>query len=443
MDKKVNNRVNPIIGMLIGFILYEASALSALVGFDIVSYIKALAEIIIIFFFIQAQRNVERGPLDTPVKLFLAWTVFVLLRGSLIGRFPEFYETNVTYSSLSSIIRYHMTFENSALAMLVPFVSLCYFDSMVIKNFRKIGFICAILSVLIIILLRNSILNASMTFGAQTMIQSTTSWTGYVSMRSILGCIFLGYGVVLFLSFNYSYIKQYKLSILVLLLLILSMLLSAIGGGRGGTMTQVGYILTFFFIYSKWPINKNIASKTKTKLFAIFFLLAAVFLVVYLFKNTNTFDYLIWRAYGDEGINSDLNTSGRDFFVNALVNDFNKTPWHWLFGRGVNGYFLVDGGKRMWMEWGYLWYILKGGIVYLALYLVIFIKAFFLGIKHSNNIMSKAMGFMCLWQVLLLIPFGLPSMTVQYYLSWLFVSALNSERVRNLSDDEVLNLFKL
>ena len=80
------------------------------------------------------------------------------------------------------------------------------------------------------------------------------------------------------------------------------------------------------------------------------------------------------------------------------------------------------------MEWGYLWLILKGGIVYFLAYIYLLIKPAILGIFRSNN---------QLIQVLSLIPFGVPAVSTLFLLTWHGARLISDPQFRRLSDEEI------
>lgn len=130
-----------------------------------------------------------------------------------------------------------------------------------------------------------------------------------------------------------------------------------------------------------------------------------------------------------------------------FYSDFKKIDW--LIGRGINGeYFCPDIDQdqitdyRSYIETGYLEFILKGGIIYLAIYLLILIPAVILGLFNSKNIFSKAAALWIVISFISIYPSTVNTFSLNYLLIWISVGICYSEKIRRLADEEIEFLLK-
>ncbi len=118
-----------------------------------------------------------------------------------------------------------------------------------------------------------------------------------------------------------------------------------------------------------------------------------------------------------------------------------------VLGRGMSGVYYCPGVDeevgsdeyeeyREHIECGYLEWILKGGIVYLFLYLILFILAIWQGFK-SNNALSKASAAIAFVQLVDMAPFGLHAFNMKMFMIWIAVSICLDKNIRKMTDDEI------
>lgn len=75
---------------------------------------------------------------------------------------------------------------------------------------------------------------------------------------------------------------------------------------------------------------------------------------------------------------------------------------------------------RQVIETGYLFMILKGGIIYLFLYVALYLHAIIRAFK-SGNILLKIMAAELIIRLFTLYPFGLPAFGYTDLLCWIFI----------------------
>ena len=149
-----------------------------------------------------------------------------------------------------------------------------------------------------------------------------------------------------------------------------------------------------------------------------------------------------------------------DFFLSKIDDDSRSgvvenfyadmDTYTWIFGRGALGTYydpsplfeMID-GNRSEIETGYLNMILKGGIIYLALYVIVLLKAFYKGFFKTNNDLTKAFACMCLITCIELIPYGIQSFNLKYLSIWIGVGLCLNRQVRQMTNKEIKEAFGL
>jgi hypothetical protein len=113
-------------------------------------------------------------------------------------------------------------------------------------------------------------------------------------------------------------------------------------------------------------------------------------------------------------------------------------------GRDMSSYHLVGekaSGIRQVIECGYLFIILKGGVILLLAMLVLILPALWVGLFRSANWLVRGFAFTILAWLVEMVPFGLPSAFPRYALFWIAVGVCLNPRLRALSDQEVERFF--
>jgi hypothetical protein len=123
-------------------------------------------------------------------------------------------------------------------------------------------------------------------------------------------------------------------------------------------------------------------------------------------------------------------------------------PVDWAIGRGINGKYFCpsieenqESDYRILIETGYLQIILKGGIIFLGLYLLISIPALILGIFYSKNLLSKAAGIWIFISLISLYPATVNTFNLNYLLVWICIGICYSKNLRQLPDQVIQNEF--
>lgn len=147
-----------------------------------------------------------------------------------------------------------------------------------------------------------------------------------------------------------------------------------------------------------------------------------------------------------------LNTDSRSDVITAFINDMDDLDW--LVGRGVDGAyynpikywnFLTNESRdvsyRDTIENGYLFIILKMGLVGLLLFLYLIVSAIYNGLFKSKNILTKAAALFLITYLIEMISFGQPALSLKYFFVWLSIAICHSTNTRSLSENAMKKIF--
>lgn len=137
----------------------------------------------------------------------------------------------------------------------------------------------------------------------------------------------------------------------------------------------------------------------------------------------------------------------REYVFLHYFADFGMHPEDLITGRSMLGTYECPGvegesgndGQRGVVESGYLNTILKGGFIYLALYISIMAIAAKKGFK-SANILGKAGAWMLVFQLIDMAYFGIHSFNLKSYMLWMVVAICLNNELMQKSDDEIRHL---
>ena len=110
-----------------------------------------------------------------------------------------------------------------------------------------------------------------------------------------------------------------------------------------------------------------------------------------------------------------------------------------LIGRGWYGVYYepIFGSYRREMETGFLVLVLRGGWIYLALYLSVLFYSAYLGLFHSKNLMAKSFAAIILLHIIELYPHGWPSFSLYYMSIWIGVYFCMFKPYRLMTDNDI------
>lgn len=198
---------------------------------------------------------------------------------------------------------------------------------------------------------------------------------------------------------------------------------------RGGVVIYLGYFIATYYLYL---LQSDGATKFLKAIF-ILLILGTVSLTVFMYSDS-TFSLLFNRIDEDT-------RSGVDESIIRYINSENA----WFFGKGIEGAYPDSSfdKPRYTHETGYLYMILKGGVVYLSLYVFLLLHSAYLGFFKTNNRLTKALAIYLLFHVLFLIPFGVISFTLEYLFVWVAFASCESNQYRLMTNQQVKEYLRI
>ena len=149
--------------------------------------------------------------------------------------------------------------------------------------------------------------------------------------------------------------------------------------------------------------------------------------------------------------NQELTTDTRTFLFKELFADMSDLES--LIGRGALGtyyspYFYYtmthglpgDAPIRSTSEVGYLFMILKGGYIMVALYILVLLPAAYLGMFKSNNVVARMSGYLILLYLILWTISYSPSFESRFIILWMAVGTCISPLARSLSNNDLTTI---
>jgi hypothetical protein len=240
-------------------------------------------------------------------------------------------------------------------------------------------------------------------------------------------------GILLLLS---KYLNKYLLfSTIIIILLII--FIALFYGRRSILISSILYIIFSLFI----NLLKNNKLNSSFKFIIILFISLISFYSIYLFiENSDNSSFQIFNR---------INIDSRSDVFEAFFKDFKIQDY--FIGRGIDGgyfqtinyYNFTDTDfhqvtYRTNIENGFLYMIMKGGIIYLILFLLILFNAIYLGFFKSNNFMVKSFSSYLLIYFIDMFSYGQPTFVFKYFLVWICISFCYSQRIRILNDNQII-----
>jgi hypothetical protein len=331
-------------------------------------------------------------------SIFLLWEIFIVIR-------MESYSMEALKIQFLDPLNF--------LTYLIPLIFLAKIDSNVINKWLKMIFFLSIIFWL--------------THFYMIMKFPVNNFTDLFAISIISSA-----GLILLL---HPYITRFK-AIFITSVLCSSMFIGLIYGRR-----SVALLALFFLLISGWTYFFNVENKKpKRKIFLIVFLACSIPIYLLFEKELNLSSLEIFdRAEVDS----------RSEVFDAFFSDFELEDY--LLGRGIDGSyyhpmkywnFKNDGfrevNNRTNIENGYLYMLMKGGIIYLFCFLFLAWKSIFLGLFKSNNHLSRALAIYILIYLLDMLTFGQPGFNVKYFLVWMSITILHKENLRRKSEEEIV-----
>lgn len=414
----------PIYTILFGFFIYDLGKLiSIFTNYE--NFLRAFGLIIITIGLSRCKfKNRHQTPnyLRNFIYVYQIW-LLILVFGTIIRALFQYDSMPL---SLVETLRYLAFYEHSPLIHFFPLALRLEWDISLLRSFWRLGIFFFVVNGIILFLFSGVLISGIYNQG-QTVLASASAETGYYDIRSFLPLIFVGTSFV-GLRYNLLFYNKKLFMILIFLYYVLMFTLVIASGSRGGLiMGFLGLLAPFVGIVSN--VRKILISLSYMLL--VFILFNNIF-------NSEVGEYVSGRLFEDKR-ELKFQESSREFYTQSMIQDFSAKPWDYLFGRGAFGVYelLNTNQKRPDIEWGFLWFILKGGVVYLLLYIMFNLYAMYLGLFKSNNAYCKIMGYGALLRVVALVPFGIPFFGFGFFAGTLISGLLFYSNFRTLNDQQL------
>ncbi len=120
--------------------------------------------------------------------------------------------------------------------------------------------------------------------------------------------------------------------------------------------------------------------------------------------------------------------------------DFN-TATDWVFGRGLTGTVSRDASTDRivdFVESGYLVLLFKGGLLYLIPFILLVLRASYLGLYRSNNDLAKALAILNLIYLISMYAWNWPILELKYIFLWVSLSACFNSDLRTATNKDLI-----
>lgn len=211
------------------------------------------------------------------------------------------------------------------------------------------------------------------------------------------------------------------------------------------------YTLLMIFMFAQWGrramfldgimvVFAALVMRLRTRLLTfndrmkIYFAGLLIVLVILSFGNIAESSYVFQRGFTKDALDET-----RGFVYEAFFQDF-STASDWVFGRGLGGAISRDADTDRivdFIESGILILLFKGGLLYLVPFLVLLLRASYIGIFQSNNDLVKALAFLLLIYLISMYAWNWPMLSTKYVFMWISIRACFTPELRNASNEEI------
>ena len=203
-------------------------------------------------------------------------------------------------------------------------------------------------------------------------------------------------------------------------------------------------ILISYSILAAYYLMLNIKINKKLLKFLVFCILMIPMVSLYLGINGQSVFQIILGA--DNTNYSQLNpyADTRTFLYFEVFQDLMANN-AFVFGKGIGSGYMSEAFEtfdRSTVEVGFLQILLKTGIIGVMLYLSVIVSAIYKALGRSKSMFMKSLGLLLASYVLLIFIENVVAYNLLNVVIWIIVGICHSPALRDLSDDELKNLFK-
>jgi len=407
---KFKKKLFPIEYIIWGILIYTFSY-NILYSIDkYIGHVFGLVGVLIAFISIKYPKY---KPLKNGETFFLFYTLLIWL---FIVYIRGFFSPNATNAFIDFVSN-----RKGIVAYLTPCILFFGIRSLNIRTIFRLCYISVIIGILYALINFKEIYLIS-----HVSLLTAESWAemkNEVNMGQIPGYFILPGALILMC---YDFISKRKLRV-VWFGFFLSLGAAVAYGRRSYIAFHVLYVLCIGYIYFT---SKKSSFGNKILIFSI--IAVAVATVVSSFADISFFN-VIGERFGSD------TRSGVESY---MLNDFQGKPLDWIFGRGYWGRYYCPlniagdtSSYRDLIETGYLQFILKGGVLLLALYVILILRAAYLGFFRSKNTIVKAMSLFLITKILFLYSGNTLEFSLSGIVTWICVAFCYSDVWRNRITD--------
>ncbi len=351
------------------------------------------------------QFSIHNSYLRTLFILFCLWSLFVFIRAN-----------DIDYNYIKSIL-----FDGW-------YGIFSYFVPMIILIPKKLLFYKKLFQIILILGILGLLLD--LYFARELLDPDINNFESQAILEVINTTLCLSAGFIL-LTYKYHSRK----SIIIALMVIGGTVFFAIFRARRAMiLMNVIPLLIAYFIY---VYN----SKAKYKIWIILFSIAVTVIV------TNYFIQIYYSDQHFENIQKKSFENTRTGVEECFFRDMTRSEF--IMGKGLNGQYYcpgIDQGTvsmyRSVIETGYLNMILKGGVIYMGLWLLIALPAIYYGFFRSKNTLSKAGAIWIFLFLLFHYPTTVNTFTLHYFIFWIAIDICYSRQLRVIPEEILQSYLK-
>lgn len=393
-------KLTPFEWVLIGLAIYMVGGIFVETHNQISKLLVVIGLLVLIFnvFVMMPRTTPFKGVVRSVFFFYLFWNLFIILR-------PFIVENSAGLNAFSPMNIF------GVLSFITPLFLFLGLKQLSLRSIFKLTYFFGFIGIVLLILNYKEIFTVEQVFVGE-------EYQKYIGIAGIPAS-FLSISSYMILFYAFIPAKYKGIGFLSIILYLFTALFVA---RRNEVLTLLVILISTFYLFI-------FESKKGSKFSKLLFVLAVLGVAVATFYiySSSTFNFFLAR----------LSENTRSGIETMFFKSFDGKPLDWIIGRGVGGTYycpVLDTSYRSTIETGYLYLILKGGIVSLVLFVYFLLYSAYLGFFHSNNMLTKAMAFYLLIHVIQLIPFGLPAFSFEYVFVWICVLYCQSETWRMKSD---------
>lgn len=377
------------------------------------------AVVVIITTFFKNRKSIQlHGGIKTLMTIYLFLDfVCVILQSYVRGE-------SLWGGQILNFMTYHFVANGYYLAFVMPFVVCTDLRKFDLSFLCKYGGYVALIFVIYFFTSYESIIAAGLGIGDG----DETGINGEMFPLIFSTCSFL-----LLLT---PYIKDKRKLVAIFLLGMITLFTTVIFARRGSSLSVVLVLLSSLYLY----LRKVSVGK---KVLAMAMIVIMAFIGYSKLSNSYLLDNIKEKGMYDSRSEVD------DYFKKDMFNSSDV-----FFGRGMNGkyycpqtYSTEDGpisvSYRTSIETGFYHLVLKGGIFFALLHVLILFVSAFRGLFFSRNNILKAFSLWILLSLWELYPFGWPTFSIKFFLIWIGVCLCNSKFFLNMNDRDICHQLKI